>query len=89
MTCMLNKNCEEFYKSCNWSNHHITLPPPASSGVEPAKEVCPCRAEGQAAHAETLRACSQSRSQEGCTDPTSGNLPHTHIVQSPLTVPLM
>lgn len=46
--------------------------PPGSSGAEPAEEVCPCRAEGQAAHAETLRACTHSRPQEGCTDQTSG-----------------
>ena len=51
--------------------------PPGSSGVDPAEEVRPCRAEGQAAHAETLRACPHSRSQESCTDPASGT--HTTV----------
>lgn len=48
------------------------LSPPAPTGAEPAEEVRACRAEGQAAHAETLRARSHSRSQKGCTDPTPG-----------------
>lgn len=74
-----------FYKACKCNNHHTTLPPLGTSGVEPAEEVCPCRAEGQAAHAETLRACAHSRSQEGCTDPTSGT--HTQTAQNPSAVP--
>lgn len=48
------------------------LSPPAPTGAEPAEEVRPCRTEGQAAHAETLRARSHSRSQKGCADPTPG-----------------
>lgn len=48
------------------------LLPPASSGAESAEEVCPRRAEGQAAHTETLRARPNRGSQEGCADPTSG-----------------
>lgn len=44
----------------------------ASSRLQPVEEVCACRAEGQAAHPQTLWTCSHGGSQEGCTDQTSG-----------------
>lgn len=50
----------------------VSLVPAAPPGVEPAEEVRACRAEGPAAHDETLRARADRRPQEGCPDPSSG-----------------
>lgn len=46
----------------------FALLPVASPRLQPAEEVRACRAEGQAAHSETLRTRPHGRSQEGCSD---------------------
>lgn len=55
----------------------VLLVPAAPPGVDPAEEVRACRAEGPAAHDETLRARADRRPQEGRADPSSGAL-NTH-----------
>lgn len=46
--------------------------PTASSRVQHAKEVCPCRTERQAAHAEAFRTRAHGGPKESCSDPVPG-----------------
>lgn len=48
------------------------LAPTASPCVQHAKEVCPCRAERQAAHPEAFWTCAHGGSKESCPDPVPG-----------------
>lgn len=54
--------------------NHLSSSFVASPRLQPVEEVCACRAEGQAAHPQTLWTRPHGGSQEGCADQTSGSI---------------